>query len=462
MFSSARQMRRSTIPVVSQIALMKILVASQTAQVVFTRHCRGFLLGLALVLATQVSGGNWPAWRGPEGTGVSQEKDLPLRWSTGENIRWRTPLPDRGNSTPIVWGNRVFVTQAIEKEGRRTLICFDRANGKLFWEAGVTYTEKEATHETNPHCSASPVTDGERVIASFGSAGLYCYDLSGKEIWHRDLGKQAHIWGNGAAPVIHGNLCILNFGPGERTFLIALDKTTGRTVWQIDEPGGDYGEKRDGQQKAEWIGSWSTPVVINVNGREEMIMTFPKRVCAFDPKTGHEFWTCSGLNPLVYTSPLFSEGLVVAMGGYNGSALAVRAGGNGDVTQTHRLWQIPKTKQRIGSGVIHNGHIYISNDPGIAECFELRTGKLVWEERLKGPGAKSSSWSSMVLSDGRIYVANQSGDTFVLNASPKFELLSTNPLGETTNASMAVSDGDIFIRTYQNLWCVGDRKAARR
>ena len=150
--------------------------------------------------------------------------------------------------------------------------------------------------------------------------------------------------------------------------------------------------------------------------------------------------------------------IVVCMGGFNGSSLAVKAGGHGDVTETHRLWQHPKTKQRIGSGVIRDGHIYILDDPGVAECIELQTGKVVWEERLKGQGAKSDSWSSMVLSGDKLYVMNQSGDTFVLKASPKFELLSANPLGETTMASLAVSDGDIFIRTYNNLWCIADAK----
>jgi outer membrane protein assembly factor BamB len=324
----------------------------------------------------------------------------------------------------------------------------------LLWKVGTTYPEIELTHETNPDCSASPVTDGERVIASFGSAGVYCYDLDGKEIWHRDLGKQTHIWGNAASPIIHGDLCILNFGPGERTFLIALHKKTGETVWQVDEPGGHSGEKKPGETANTWIGSWTTPIVIDATGREELIMIFPKRICALDPKSGREFWTCGGLNPLVYTSPLFAEGIVVGMGGFNGSAAAVKPGGIEDVTQTHRLWQHPRTKQRIGSGVIHDGHIYIHNDPGVAECFELKTGKLVWEERLRGPEANGTSWSSMVLAEGRLYVINQGGDTFVLKASPKFELLSTNSLGETAMSSLATSDGEIFIRTYKNLWCI--------
>src|SRR5262249_23051298 len=155
---------------------------------------------------------------------------------------------------------------------------------------------------------------------------------------------------------------------------------------------------------------------------------------------------------------LFEDGIVVAMGGFMGSSLAVKAGGSGDVTDTHRLWQIPKTKQRIGSGVISAGHIFIFNDSGVAECFELPTGKLVWEARLKGAGAKNDSWSSMVLAGDRIYVVNQSGDTFVLKAEPKFELLATNSLGETTISSLAVSDGEIFLRTYKHLWCIGEAR----
>jgi outer membrane protein assembly factor BamB len=414
---------------------------------------------IAILSVSTALAGNWPGWRGPDGTGVTTEKNLPTRWSTTENVRWRTPLRERGNSTPIVWGDRVFITQAIEMESRRTLMCFDRTDGKLLWQSGVKYTEKEATHATNPHCSASPVTDGERVIASFASAGLCCYDFNGKERWHRDLGKQAHIWGNAASPILYGDLCILNFGPGERTFLIALDKKTGKTIWQVNEPGGDSGETKPGE-KPQWIGSWSTPVVIKVSGHDELILSWPKRVAAYEPKTGKELWTCSGLNPLVYTSPLYADSAVVCMGGFNGSSLAVKAGGSGDVTETHRLWQHPKTKQRIGSGVIAGGHIYILDDPGVAECIELLTGKVVWEERLQGQGAKSDSWSSMVLSGDKLYVVNQSGDTFVLKANPKFELLSANPLGETTMASLAVSNGEIFIRTHSNLWCIAASKTS--
>lgn len=412
---------------------------------------------LVFLLTASACAANWPAWRGPLGTGACLETNLPLHWSTNENVRWRAPLPERGNSTPIVWGNRVFVTQAIEKENRRLLMCFDKTSGKLVWKSGVTYEEKEPTHPTNPYCSASPVTDGQVVIASFGSAGLSAFDFSGKQLWHRDLGKQHHIWGNAASPVIHKDLCILNAGPGERTFLVALDKGTGAEKWRVDEPGGHFGEGKPGADKRDiWIGSWTTPVLIEEGGQPRLIMSFPNRVAALEPATGREVWTCRGLNPLVYTSPLHSEGIIVAMGGFNGSALAVKTGGSGDVTGTHRVWHHSKTKQRIGSGVIAGDHIYILNDPGVAECLDLRTGKAVWEERLKGP-AKSDSWSSMVLAGKRIYVGNQGGDTFVLEASPNFKPLATNSLHEPIFSSVAVADGNLFLRTHQALWCVANK-----
>ena len=407
-----------------------------------------------------VAGGNWPAWRGPHGTGVCDETNLPVRWSAGSNVQWRVELPERGNSTPIVWGNRVFVTQAIGE--RRTVMCFDRAEGRLLWQKGVTTRENEPTHETNPYCAASPVTDGERVIVSFASDGLLCYDFTGREVWRRtDLGRQIHIWGNGSSPVIRGDLCFLNFGPGQTAYLLAVDKTTGQTRWRKDEESG-YGKApapdvrgNERAREATFVGSWSTPVLAGIEGREQLLMSWPRRLAAYDPKTGRELWTCSGLNPLVYTSPLPAGDLVVAMGGFAGSTIAVRAGGRGDITDERRVWHHPRTKQRIGSGVVHDGHIYVHNDPGVAECFELATGRLVWEERLAGPGPSGVNWSSILLAGGNCYTISQGGDCFVFKASPKFEVIAVNPLGEPSNASIAASDNQLFIRTHVALWCIG-------
>ena len=392
-------------------------------------------------------------WRGVQGDGTTVESGLPKAWGPEQNVRWKIALPDRGNSTPVVWKDQVFITQAIEKTGQRLLLCVDRKTGKQLWEAGTIYREPELTHGTNPYCAASPATDGERIIVFFASAGVFCYDLKGNELWKRtDLGKQHHIWGNGTSPVIVGNRVFLNFGPGEKTTLYAFDKVTGKILWQHEELGGASGE---GKEK-KWLGSWSDPIVRTVGSREELFLSYPGRVAAFDPATGKEWWTCEGLNPLVYNSPLFAEGQVIVFGGYGGMGLSVKAGGQGDVTKTHRLWHLPKVSQRIGSGVVYQGHHYILSDGGIAECRDLKTGQMVWNERLKGPGPTGQNWSSIVLTaDGLCYAVNQGGDAFIFRASPKFELLATNSIGEKVIGSMAMSEGQIFIRGYKHLWCIG-------
>ena len=605
---------------------------------------------LTITAALSSTAGNWPGWRGPDGTGASSEKNLPLKWSTNENVRWRVDLPDHGNSSPIVWGNRVFVTQAVQKENRRTLMCFDRANGKLLWQSGVTYAENEPTQENNPYCAGTPVTDGERVFVCFGSAGVYAYGLDGKEAWHRDLGKLNHMFGNAVSTVLHGDLCILNFGPDEKARLVALNKKTGETAWEVEppkldpseqqmpggfgEPGGPGGRggfgpgmfiapqmlsqaDKNGDQKltsqefsaladawfdkldtdkagklsqdqftekltdvlpppqgfgppggappaggqragggrgvgpgrfigpgiftaadtdkdgsltraelkstfekwfADWdsdksgsltedklreglnealprpnfrgpggpgggrgpggpgggrgpggsggfaggnpSGSWSTPIVINASGHDELIMNFPSRLAAYDPNTGKQLWLSKGLGATIYTTPLWGEGtlLAISSGMGNGNAIAVKPGGSGDVTESQRLWRLDRVKGAIGSGVIYHGHLYTISQDGFVECYELKTGKSLWQERLTGTGSRNSSWSSMLLADGKIFVPNQSGDVFVLRAGPKFEVLATNSVNEPTNASLAASDGELFLRTDNRLWCFANVK----
>lgn len=459
---------------------------------------------LVAVAASSARGGNWPSWRGPEGIGVSPEKGLPLKWNASENVRWHAQLPGPCNSSPIVWGDRVFVTQAVEDGNRRTVMCFDRADGKPLWQSGAAYSDKEPTQQNNPYCSATPVTDGERVIASFGSAGLYCYDFAGKEVWHRDLGKMSHMFGNASSPILYGDLCILPFGPDEKARLIAVNKRTGEPVWEVEPPkvdpneqqssegpGGAGGRGRPGagrepggpggpgggpgpggfgaggpggpgpggpggpRGRGSPSGTWSTPIIVKADGHDELIMAFPYRLAAYDPKTGKQLWLSKGVGATIYTTAVWGENTIVGMssGMGRGSVVAVKPGGSGDVTESRRLWQADIAKSRTGSGIIHEGHFYAITDNGIADCVDLKTGNTVWEERLKGPGAKSSSWSSMLLADGNIYVPNQSGDVFVLRASPQFELLATNSVGESTNASLAASNGELFMRTDRSLWC---------
>jgi outer membrane protein assembly factor BamB len=392
---------------------------------------------VAVLVATSAGAEDWPAWRGPAGTGHSSERGLPLVWSPTKNVCWKTPLPGPGNSTPVVSRGRVFLTQATEGGKKRALYCLDAGDGSILWQRTVECADREPTHDTNPYCSASPATDGRCVIVSFGSAGLACYDFEGRQRWRRDFGPCHHIWGNAASPVLCEGLVLLNFGPGERTFLAAVDKETGHDVWRAEEPGGKFGGKFGDKGGAEWVGAWSTPVVANLQGRTELIMSWPGALKAYDPSTGRVLWTCQGLGRLVYTSPLV------------GPALAVRPGGAGDVTQTHRIWRLPSGPQRIGSGVLVGEHIYTVNEPGTFQCLEVKTGKVLSTDRV-GAGV----WGSLVYADGRLYVANLDGETLVLAAKPTLAILARNPLQERTLASVAVADRALLIRTYKHLWCI--------
>jgi outer membrane protein assembly factor BamB len=407
-----------------------------------------------LLLAAPARADNWPAWRGPLATGVCTERDLPTTWSAAQHVRWKVPLPGPGNSTPVVWGDRLFLTQALDDGKRRAVLAFDRRDGTPLWQQEVPCRVDETTHqEHNPPCSGSPATDGTAVYAHFASAGIVAYDLAGKRLWHRDLGPVLHRWGNGSSPVIYKDSLIIYQGPGEPTFLTALNKHTGATVWKKDEPG----------INSPIFGSWSTPVVVRVGGHDELILPLPGdriggagELKAYDPATGRELWRCAGLGTEVYAMPVVAAGgdLVVGISGHNGPTLAVRPGGRGDVTRSHRVWRTEgKMPQRIGSGVLHDGHLYLADADGFAECLEAGTGKVVWKERLGG-----RLWGSLLLAGDRLYVSNLEGQTFVLAAGPKFQLLARNDLREPLYAAFAVAHGDLLIRTHRHLYCIAQPK----
>jgi outer membrane protein assembly factor BamB len=392
---------------------------------------------------------NWPAWRGPTGTGQSSETGFPVSWSAEQNVAWKKPLPGPGNSTPIVWGDRVLLSCAQEKGAVRSLLCFRRTDGELIWQRDVPYQADpaEPTHDTNPYCSSSPTTDGQRVVVWHGSAGVFAYDLDGKLLWQKDLGKFEHIWGNASSPLICDDLVILSCGPGLRAFVVALKLADGQEVWRIEPP------QAQSTKIDEYRGSWSTPVLYQDGARQLVLLSLPQRLYAIDPKTGNEIWSSGGLGDLVYTSPLTSSDTVVAMSGYGGPALAVRSGGSGDVTETHAVWSHKeKNPQRVGSGIIVGQNIFILNENGVAWCLDLATGERRWEQRL----GDANCWSSMCHVDGRIYVINMEGETIVLEPDPaECRVVAQNPLGELTRGSLAFSQGQIFVRTYQHLYCIG-------
>jgi outer membrane protein assembly factor BamB len=427
------------------------------------------LCALALLAVTAAaSAEDWPGWRGPTGLGVSAEKNLPVEWDRTKNVRWKAALPAPGNSTPVIWGDRVFVTQADDLTRwppkvpanyaggasagghavaeKRSVMCFSRLDGKLLWRRDTAYPEPEITHPTNPFCSASPVTDGERVVASHGSAGLVCYDLDGNQLWRYDVGRLEHLWGNASSPVLHGDLCVQWCGPGDRQSLLAVDKRTGKKVWETPVAGGDAGITTKN-----FLGSWATPVVARVGGRDQVIFPTPFKLAGYDLATGELRWSARGPGTYCYSSPLVVDGVAIY-----GQTL-VKLGGTGDVTKDtlrHRVGGM-----YIGTAAVAGDHLYVVNSAGVPACYEWRTGKELWKEQItERPERVADSWGSPVYADGRVYITDQRGSTLVFAAGPKYEHLATNRLGEPANASVAVSRGDIFVRTHKHLWCIGETK----
>lgn len=395
----------------------------------------------------------WSMFRGPHNDGAANIENVPAEWSLEKGLFWQAELPGPGNGSPVIWKDRVFVTAAANEGKQRWLNCYDLAKGAELWSAKVEYAGVETTHETSPNAPTTPATDGEIVVVFHGSAGLIAYDLDGKEIWKRDLGKLEHIWGFGGSPILFGDLVLLTTGPGTRAFLIAVDKTSGETRWEKSYPA-MISKKAD-----EFRGAWSTPVVIEeVDGEQKRslaLFSLPGMLVALDPRTGDEVWRCEGLTELQYTSPVVGDDLIVAMSGYGGSALAVERGGQGDVTEAKRLWLHTDRKeipQRIGSGVIVDGYLYVINEPGILWCMNPRTGEKLWEERLG-----RNSWSSLCYVDGRLYSVDWAGTTFVIEPHPeKLVLLSKNPTDGMTRATLAFAPGKVVQRTWEKLYCFGE------
>ncbi len=342
---------------------------------------------------------DWPQFRGPMGKGTSAEKDVPLEWGPEKNVRWRAPLAGTGNSSPIVSNGRVFVTVAEDQGKKRSLVCLDRKTGKTLWARSVALPVVEPTQPENPYCGSTPCADGERVVVWHSSAGAHCYDFEGKLLWSRDLGKFDHMWGYGSSPILVDDRVILNCGPGDRTFLAALDRKTGEVLWKSEEAGGN---------SKEWVGSWSTPIVVD----GQVIVAWPGHVKGHDPRTGKVLWTCKGMGKLVYADVTVGGGIGVATGEDEaGDSIAFRLGGTGDVKA---LWARPRPLE-VGTGLIIDRHLWTVDNAGVLRCTEAETGKEVLKERSpKGP-----AWSSMILAAGRVYYTAKSGEAVVFQPDPK-------------------------------------------
>lgn len=405
--------------------------------------------------AVQVAAEDWPQFRGRSGNGVAAPGTYPVSWSESENIVWKVPLPRGANGSPIVASDRVFVTSSEDEQGhQRSLLCFDSETGTMLWKRTVSIDQTMPTHKTNPYAGSTPASNGKIVVVWHGSAGLHAYDHDGQERWSRDLGEFRHMWGYGTSPVIVGDRVIMHAGPGQRVFVAAFDLETGKELWRHDEPVDGDGERNDA---GHYMGSWSTPVPVELGGRSLVVCAMATRVCGLDVETGQLVWYCEGLRgergDLAYSSPMIEGDLCVMIGGFRGPGFAFRMVGEGNLTERQRLWTNQGNPQNIGTGLLIDGHVYrVGAGPSVIDCLDANTGQTVWEDRAAG----GTYWSSLVLVGEHAMATDQEGATIVFQPSPKgFQQVALNRLGGTCNATPAFANGRIYIRTYETLWCIG-------
>ena len=380
----------------------------------------------------------WTRWRGPSGQGLVEGAGYVDRWSTTENVRWKTPVPGRGNSSPIVWRDRIFLTTAYEGGGRLSVLAFKRADGTRLWETFVPGRGGNA-HGKNGHASPTSVTDGERVYASFGSV-IAALDLDGRIVWHQDTGAVRNYHGPAGSPLLYKDRVILYQDQSSGAFIAAFDAKTGRQLWRTARSG-DVG--------------WGTPAAVRVGDHDEIVVNGQGRVQAYDPDTGRELWSCGGTTYEVIPTPVVGHGLLFAASGRAGPTLAIRPGGRGDVTRTHLAWSTPRGSPFVPSPVLVGDLLYMVNDmASIATAIHARTGEVAWQGRL-GVAQREGFSASPVAVDGKVFFTNDDGETFVLRAGPTFSLMHVNSIGEPTLASPALVEGRWFFRTDRHLVAIG-------
>lgn len=394
---------------------------------------------LRAVLTGPAAERNWPGLRGPTGQGHAVDgAQPPLTWSDSENILWKTELPGNGNSSPVIWENCLFTTCASEDGKRRSLCCHARDTGKLVWNTAIPPLHADAAEKLywkNTYASATPVTDGERVFAFLGNDGLVCCDFTGKLQWQKDLGVFTTTHGPGASPVLHKHKVIMiqDQNKGD-SVCAAFDKQSGEKLWE---------KPRDKAM------CWTTPLLVRVGDHDELIHNGSQTVVAYDPENGERLWWVNGSSTESIPMAITGGGLIYSMSGRNGPMLAIRPGGQGDVTATHIRWQIPRGGPHVPSP-IYFGDLFLVNDTGIASCLSAQTGETIWQTRLRGRFSMSP-----VETNGHLLFTSETGTTYVVKAGPKYDLVATNELQEDVLATPAVLGGRIYFRTKANLICVG-------
>ena len=416
---------------------------------------------------------NWPQWRGPSSQGISTDKGLPTEWSGTRNVQWKTPIPGRGHSSPIVWGKYIFLTTSIEgpvvaepkpfkhifgKEEFKhpdwagsdhtytlKVLCVEAGTGKILWEkSAYEGSVFDHRHKKNTYASPTAATDGQYVFAFFGSEGLYCYDFKGNQVWKLSLGGVPQLgMGPGASPVLFENLVIVTCDQdiGEGSFIVALDKKTGKEVWRVPR-----------KTRA----TWATPVLIRTAKRIELVVSGAETVISYEPATGKEIWRCEGVVSHAIPSPVTDGDLIyLSAGSQAKKALAVRLGQSGDLTNTPNVvWKYAKGTAYVPSPILFGEYLYLMTDSGLLTCIEAKTGEVKYEGgRVPVP---TKFTASPVAFDGKILLTSEDGDTFVVKAGPAHEILRTNSLGEAIYASPAIAGGKLFIRGEKNLYCISN------
>jgi outer membrane protein assembly factor BamB len=383
----------------------------------------------------------WPRWRGPSGQGLVQGSGYPDEWSDTKNVLLRAPVPGSGNSSPIVFRDRIFLTTARDSGRKLSLLCYRRSDLNLLWETALPTEGVEHVHEKNGHASATPVTDGERVFASFGSQGLAAFDFDGKILWHRKLGALSNYHGSAGSPILYRGSVILYQDQETGSFVAAFDQKTGETLWRTE--------------RTATVG-WGTPVVVRAASRDELVVSSQHAVNAYDPASGKLLWTVQGNKYEVIPTPVVGHDLLFCSSGRSGPTLAIRPGGSGDVTSTHVVWSSPKGSPFVPSPIVAGDYLYLVNDIlSVVTAYEAKTGKLVFQGRL-GTEKKESFSASPVAVAGKVFFTNDDGETFVLEAGSEFKLLRVNRLGKRTLASPALVDGRWYFRTEDELLAIGN------
>ena len=396
------------------------------------------------------SADDWGHWRGPNGTGATTGQP-PTEWSETKNVKWKVAIPGRGSGSPVIWGKQVFVVTALPSKGGAgklsfELHCYDRKSGSLQWrQVAIEETPHQGTHSTNGHASASPCTDGEHVYAHFGSRGLYCYTMDGKQVWSKDFGKMEtrNSFGEGSSPTLFDKMILVPWDHEGPSALYALDKLTGKEIWKVD---------RDEPT------CWATPLVVEHQGKYQVVMNGQKSARSYDLETGKEIWRCAGQTERPAATPVAGNGLVYVGSGFRGAFLgAFRLSGQGDIAKTPNVaWSITSDTPDVASPLLSQGRLYFYKEKkGMLSCVDAKTGKPHYmAARVAGLG---TIYASPVAAGGHVYLADRNGLVVVIKDSDTLEVVASNSMGEVIDATPAIVDNELYIRGENHLFCIERR-----